>query len=424
MRIRQIHIRNFKGIKEATFGFHEQFTVLIGDNATGKTTLLDALAVALGGFLSGVGQPSRAIRKDEIRTVRHVGQPVPQFPVKVEAWGAIEGFGHDLHWYREIKNKSNSEQGLRSIRKVGKAMLQQARMPQAESPEARLALPLLAYFSTAQPAENFAIKFKQGEGVEMGYRNCLSARPSAKEFLGWAMALEHNVAKFDRPHELALLKAFKDTIVSLLPDQKWTQLAYDMVQDDLVGVFQDSQGEKMEVAYRQLSDGYRRVITFAADLAYRCLQLNPQLGERAIVDTPGVVLIDEIDQHLHPNWQRRIITDLKRVFPKVQFIATTHSPFIVQELAAEEMINLDHSGPHESPKDLTLHQVVTDIMSVNGIRSHSFAQRLEAARQEFAALPKALTLDDYQRISDKLGEVLDGEVHDPVYQAFMERTND
>lgn len=88
-----------------------------------------------------------------------------------------------------------------------------------------------------------------------------------------------------------------------------------------------------------LSDGYRNVIGMVADIAYRMAILNPHLEEKTVEETPGIVLIDEIDLHCHPKWQRIIVNNLIEVFPKVQFIATTHSPFIIQSLNKAQLIN-------------------------------------------------------------------------------------
>lgn len=108
----------------------------------------------------------------------------------------------------------------------------------------------------------------------------------------------------------------------------------------------------------------------AADLAYRCLKLNPHLGDNALKETPGLVLIDEIDLHLHPNWQRRIVSDLKSAFPKIQFVATTHSPFIVQSLKSNEVWNLDKLMDI-SPEELKIDTVATEIMGVSSVYSET-----------------------------------------------------
>lgn len=78
-----------------------------------------------------------------------------------------------------------------------------------------------------------------------------------------------------------------------------------------------------------LSDGARSVISMVADLSYRMVRLNPDLGINAVLKTPGIVLIDEVDMHLHPSWQQTVLYDLRKAFPLVQFIVTTHSPQVL-----------------------------------------------------------------------------------------------
>jgi hypothetical protein len=96
--------------------------------------------------------------------------------------------------------------------------------------------------------------------------------------------------------------------------------------------------------FSNLSDGQRIMLTLIGDLVRRIVMLNPHLGDRALLETPGVVLIDELDLHLHPKWQRRVIHDLKKTFPCLQFVATTHSPQLVGEALPEEIRILENGG--------------------------------------------------------------------------------
>src|SRR5689334_19392424 len=106
MRIKTLRLENFKSFSFREFSFKRRFTVLIGDNAMGKTSVLDALAVALGSFLLGIeGVGSRTIDSSEIRIVDIDGQPRPQMPVVVEASGEVHDKG-PIKWRREIINKS------------------------------------------------------------------------------------------------------------------------------------------------------------------------------------------------------------------------------------------------------------------------------------------------------------------------------
>ncbi|MGB8922932.1 MAG: AAA family ATPase [Pseudomonas sp.] len=85
----------------------------------------------------------------------------------------------------------------------------------------------------------------------------------------------------------------------------------------------------------QLSDGIRNIVALAADIAYRCIKLNPHLGITAPHQCTGVVLIDEVDMHLHPAWQQTVIPDLLGAFPNIQFIVTTHSPQVITSVQAK-----------------------------------------------------------------------------------------
>jgi predicted ATP-binding protein involved in virulence len=101
--------------------------------------------------------------------------------------------------------------------------------------------------------------------------------------------------------------------------------------------------------FDNLSDGQRNVMALVGDIAVKAAQLNPHLGKQVLDKTAGVVLIDELDLHLHPRWQRRIVADLKRCFPLVQFFCTTHSPIIIGEVPREEIVVMHDDGTTGQP---------------------------------------------------------------------------
>lgn len=216
----------------------------------------------------------------------------------------------------------------------------------------------------------------------------------------------------------------------MIPDNHWQNMAYSFAAEDLTGIFVTPNGEKEKLQFRQLSDGYRNIIGMVADIAYRCIKLNPHLGENAVKETPGIVLIDELDLHLHPNWQRRIVEDFKNTFPGIQFVATTHSPFIIQSLKEDELRNLDRKiVSQKDPKDIPINKIITDIMEVESIKSDDFEKRYSVAKLELEKIEAArpdnnLTMDDYVAVSKLLGSLLEEETDDAVYKAFLEKQND
>ncbi len=87
----------------------------------------------------------------------------------------------------------------------------------------------------------------------------------------------------------------------------------------------------------QLSHGAKSILAIAAELTMRCCALNPHLKRHAPSETAGIVLIDEIDLHLHPKWQQHVIADFRQCFPKMQFIITTHSPAVLSTVKKENI---------------------------------------------------------------------------------------
>ena len=109
-------------------------------------------------------------------------------------------------------------------------------------------------------------------------------------------------------------------------------------------LYTDEIGSKKRVPMKSLSDGYKNTIGMIADIAYRMAILNPQLLDDVLVKTPAIVLIHEVDLHLHPRWQQRIIRDLRSLFPSVQFIVTTHAPSVISSVRKENLLVLSEEG--------------------------------------------------------------------------------
>jgi predicted ATP-binding protein involved in virulence len=297
MKIKEIHIQDFKGFVKRSFQLNEQFTVLIGESATGKTSILDALAVALGACMNEVQLKNRKIDKKEIHTLYIDGQPRPQLPVQIAVSGELDKVKID--WVVGIDQKASNFFEAKQLRAVFRDLLKQSRAG------ARPIFPLIAYHGTGRLwVDHEKIGFqKQEEGMKMAYTKCLSAKSSSKEFLQWFKTQDDTILKFDRKLEKAHFQAFKNAIIDLIPENRWHDFHFDHKLNQLVGMFTDSDGQEQYLRYNQLSDGFRNLIGLAADLAYRCIQLNPHLGLEAVKETPGMVLIDELDLHLHPNWQ-------------------------------------------------------------------------------------------------------------------------
>jgi predicted ATP-binding protein involved in virulence len=427
MRIDKLRIKNFKSFEEDTFLLNPHFTVFIGDNAKGKTSVLDALAVAAGSFLRGIDVAkleSRSIDKNEIRVVTKDGQPLPQLPVEIHAFGNVNGKSLDEGWLRTVdkispKKTNTTYVKAKNIEKVAEDMLKLSRSGN------NVIFPVIAYHGTgrlwAEHEEKKTEYKKTGEGVSQAYINCLSPKSSSKEFLSWYKTYEDEIRKFDQDSDKLLLKTFNSAIVSMIPNHHWQDMAYSFAAEDLTGIFLTPNGQKAKLQFRQLSDGYRNIIGMVADIAYRCLKLNPHLGKNAVKETPGIVLIDELDLHLHPNWQRRIVEDLKNTFPNIQFIATTHSPFIVQSLRAEELRILDEDIKISTdPIRNSIEEIAEQEMGVDDVkRSKEFIEMQNRAAEYFNLIKNAASDEQITAAKQKLDELRILFNNDPAYVALL-----
>ena len=148
--------------------------------------------------------------------------------------------------------------------------------------------------------------------------------------------------------------------------------------------------------------------------------LNPYLGKDTLILTPGIVVIDELDLSLHPTWQRRIVDILKELFPKVQFICATHSPFIIQSLEPGELITLD-SILDEEYSGQSIEDIAEDVMNVKIAQySEKKVEMYEAAEKYFKALKNAASNEDIEELKDRLDTLSARYSDNPAYNAWMQ----
>ncbi len=291
---------------------------------------MEALSFVLRTYFLGVdGVPTRALKSDEKRRVFVSPESIEiKLPLVIDVQHRFNGQRYE--WYRDkVVGTSTSYKYANTLINDAKALV--AKVRDGESVD----LPLLAYYGTDRLSTEKLQKqayAKQGSRLD-GYYGALDPRSFQIKFLAWFKIFEDSILKFNK--DKTLYNAFVDTITSMVP--QWKNIRFSWEADDMLGQLENGEW----IPYGILSSGYKGIVRLVADIAYRAIKLNPHLGENAVVQTQGVVLIDEIDMHLHPKWQKTIVADLKRTFPGIQFIVTSHSPFIIQSLQSDEVINLN-----------------------------------------------------------------------------------
>lgn len=155
------------------------------------------------------------------------------------------------------------------------------------------------------------------------YIDSLDGAANDKLMMKWfqKMTIQQLQRNQEIPEFTAVKMALEQAFASITGCSDVTvQFNLDTNEIDVIYFNKDNDHVRMPVS--QLSDGYKCTISLIADIAYRMAILNPQLLDRVLTDTEGIVLVDEIDLHLHPIWQKRILKDLMEIFPKVQFIVS------------------------------------------------------------------------------------------------------
>ena len=408
MRIERLSLRNFRGFEDFEMTLHHRCTVIAGVNGAGKSSVLDGLAVALGAWFLGFDSlPPRNIRPQEIRQVLNDDpqQPTlePQFPVRVEAVARLPDA--PAQWARELRGASgHTTSGEAADLRDRARIVQQAVRDPAKTGQTEL--PLLAYYGAGRLWVQKRASGRKEEGLGSrldGYVDCLDAESNHKLFEAWmrdqeAVRIQRIAEDLGRGRVVdpsvsrpPLLTAVQNTAVGCIDGA--LRLFYDVAYKDLRVHFRDGRMQSFSL----LADGYRNLVALAADLAWRAVRLNPQFGGEALQRTVGVVLIDEIELHLHPGWQRTVLPRLTALFPQLQFVVTTHSPQVLASVAAEQVRFLDAEGNvHHvgAAGGLDSNTILTHLMGV--------PERPEAMIAELAALGSLIEKGDAEAARTKL----------------------
>ena len=420
--------QNFRNIeKERTFLLNRHFTAFIGINGKGKSTILHALRVASGSCFLGIPNSevkSRHIHKGEIRLTESNHQLVPRFPVKVEATGKFYGSENSITWRRQwLEGKSSASTKHSDVGSIKDIAMYNYHEITKEGND-KISLPLIAFFGISRAVG-------AGRVTQQSRIQKLGRIIFREGYQDWD---EMRAVKFHYPEWLGrydmLLKQQKE--YSGTKDAFFTAIRK---ANPYLSQLEFSGGElwvkvKMDDEESNLlplslhSDGVHYFTEMVAELAYRCIVLNGFKKDKAIDEATGIVMIDELDLHLHPKWQRHVVGDLKTAFPNIQFVVTTHSPFIVQSLKSEELIILDEQIKKDGDPDMKgIEDVAANEMGVDDVpRSEAFLEMQKVAEKYYALIQQGKTsISDEETaiLRNKLNELEERFSNDPAFVASL-----
>lgn len=428
--IKKIELHNYRKFENKTITLDKSMNLLIGANASGKTTILEAATVVLGAYLAAYKKyvPSRFVRNISDSDVRRknqlsaradvlIGSGIEQYPCHVAAKVMMDGENYS---YQRILEKKENRTKFAGSNPMQKAIVQwEEAMKAGNEMDAELVFPLVLYLSSARLwNENKTSEFNYDiPNRTDAYHRCLDSKRGMQIPFNYIRHLKEVAVQekngVDYPAYTLILDAISRSMKEEL--NQGERIEHSLRYNGLALVEKDGTW----IPFEGLSDGYRNVIRIVADIATRMCILNPYLGMNTLLKTPGVVIIDELDLSLHPKWQRRIVNTLTTIFPQVQFICASHSPFVIQSLKNGCLISMDGEIEDEYYSQ-SIEDIAENIMDVENPQYSDERQRMyELAEEYFTALEQANDKESLETVKKELERLTARFGDNPAYYAFL-----
>lgn len=394
MKVRELTVTNFRGFAgERHFKMDKPFIVIAGINGRGKSSLLDGLALLLARLLRGL-----ALSAGDQRTITtsdvHAGEHETSLMMQATCAGIPVRF--------EVAYRPSSKR-VRA-RGLTRAVRDQIRTNYGDPSRADDQAPVAVFFTTDRAGYRLprTLPSELPVGKSLAHVGALANRMvDYRDFMAryrlWA-------TRESSPELLAfnrVLSTFLDEFSEVMVEERPLRLTV--------------KKSSARLSLPQLSDGERAFIAMLGDLVRRLALANPDLENP--LEGHGVVLIDELELHLHPRWQREVVEKLRASFPNIQFIATTHSPFIIQSLRVGELITLDPDEfgeySNRSVEDIAEHVMGVDVPQ----KSTRYLEMMKAAEDYYRLLREAP--DKAREAEERLAELASRFSDDPAYQALL-----
>jgi predicted ATP-binding protein involved in virulence len=405
-RLDKLSLKNFRCFASCEVAFHDRLTVLVAENGSGKTAVLDAAGSALSVFVNAI-YPQEKVQRIERSDVRQILSPErkmsPCLPTEYKAQATVRGAA--VTWKSAVTTYGNKVRpGFRHLgpmRAAAQSFLSDTAV-----------LPLIAYYGTGRLwSEQRQTEYRRSSITNVGervaaYADCLTSSSSFKGISAW---FEHRFKQTastsyreSLQSNLAMIEGVKSATDTVLRPTGWASLRW----DDELHTLTAQHETRGELPLSMLSDGVRTMLALVADVARRCASLNPQLSDRAAIETPGILIVDEVDMHLHPRWQQQVLGLLQDAFPALQIIVSTHSPHVLSTVEKSSIRVL-----HISTGDVVIE---TPLIQTRGVESaHVLATVMDV--DPVPQVEEATDLSAYRKLIEA------GEAEGPEATALRQR---
>ncbi|MFY7932858.1 MAG: AAA family ATPase [Microcystis aeruginosa] len=380
MRIKSIKLINYRGAVSLNIDFHRQLNVFIGVNGAGKSTILDSLAIMLSWLVNRLKNTNASGRKISETEINN-----GQGTAIIEITGVTED-SQEITW-KIVKTRTGYiHAGERSNFSQLNEYTQQIQRQITEH-QGEINLPLFVYYSVNRAVLDIPLKIKTKHQFDSlsAYENALTSGSDFRTFFEWFREredLENENRKYQydpiKPEGFCFpdpqLEAVRETIERFLPDFTNLSVRRNPLRMEVTK-------KNKIVTVNQLSDGEKCLIAMLGDLARRMAIANPQNPDPLTGN--GVIIIDEIDLHLHPQWQRFVVPKLLEVFPNCQFFISTHSPNIITHVQPESLHFMEQTEmgikfhPVQESYGKNVDRILEDLMGLETTRPKEIAEALK-----------------------------------------------
>lgn len=335
MRLKRITFNHFRCFDHLELDLHPRLTVLVGKNGGGKTAVLDGIALGLSPILRILSTANQRLTGPGFKNTDFRLKPVLDLWGKLERWitsdysQVIMETEDGLIWDHWKPAKSGIEPPVR-IGQIELTAIMREILDRLDTPEREL-LPIFAYYGARrgwiEVPERLRVSKSNYTYPTSALQGALDALSDFREMLMWfdaeeASELRLNIGRAEKDFNRSLqLNQVRAALVLLLhgryQNPRFTEKHKFVVEEQETGAL---------LQVPQLSQGYQSMLTLGMDFARRLALGNSHLcGPQGPHTVPALMLVDEIDLHLHPEWQQQVLDDLLGAFPRTQFIVTTHS---------------------------------------------------------------------------------------------------
>ena len=418
MHIQQVQIKNFRCFEDLTVNLNPDVNIFVGNNGSGKSAVLDAIAAAIYPYIQELQFSVNDEYTDKLKasifqrdlsvksSTNNSNNVVDLQTLTTDSleWKVLYSKGLIDDENEKLKIIYNKDSGRifdyqfldnidLSLKKLNNDLQSQ--------------LFVIAYYRVNRLLTNIAnlkkfltYSFDRFESLNHAFDAIANFTDLANWFFTRELQeLREGKKRKDIDFEFSDLKQIRKAITTVIAPN--ARIYFSQTEStQLMVEWETETGEKIELSLNQLSSGYRNMLALVMDFARRLAQANPQMANP--LEAEAVLMIDELDLHLHPTWQQKIIPDLRKVFPNTQIIATTHSPEIVTTVERHQVKILENYQIKEclSPtRGMKSSDIVSSVLGLENLRPDTEESR--TLRELFEAIDNS-DLEEAKRLRDKL----------------------